>query len=72
MYNHHTATHHQEIDMTYKQYEPCEHRHGSGLMGTYVDHYSTPCPTCAEIEESSLLALLALLALCAGLPWLFG
>lgn len=62
---------------TYKQYEPCEHRHGSGLMGTYVDHYSTPCPVCAQLEESSVLGtavmwVLALLALYAGLTYLFG
>lgn len=33
-----------------RQYERCEHRRGSGLMGSKADHYGTPCPIC-EYEE---------------------
>ena len=39
-----------------RQFEPCEHRHGSGLMGTYVDHYSTPCPLCAAADTNTVNA----------------
>lgn len=55
--------------MTFKQYEPCEHRHSSGIMGVRVDYYDTPCPTCQALEASAsmgnrvvlLLVLLAIL-----------
>ena len=33
-----------------RQYEPCEHRRGSGVMGSKADHYGTACPIC-EYEE---------------------
>lgn len=35
------------------QYEPCEHRRGSGLMGSYRDYYDTPCDVCAKLDKQS-------------------
>ena len=35
-----------------KQYEPCEHRHGSGLMGVQApEYYDTPCKHCEAAED---------------------
>lgn len=39
------------------QYEPCEHRHGCGLVGSHRDSYDTPCPDCAADIESERRAL---------------
>lgn len=52
---------------TYKQYQPCEHRRGSAMLGTNVKFYTEPCPTCEELDASAnrgamVTALLVLLA----------
>lgn len=52
---------------TYKQYEPCDHRKGSVMLGTFREFYDTPCPTCVQLEASTkrgtrVAALLLLLA----------
>lgn len=52
---------------TYKQYETCEHRSGNLGMGAFRDHYTTPCPVCAQNAAdvkrgASVVALLVLLA----------
>jgi hypothetical protein len=56
------------------QYEPCEHRHGSGLMGVEApEYYDTPCQHCAEAERftSWLVAIVLVVAVLAavGIVW---
>lgn len=36
--------------MSAPKYEPCKHRHGSGLAGVHHEGYDTPCEHC-EAED---------------------
>ncbi len=55
-----------------KQYEPCEHRHGSGLMGVpEPDGYTTPCHHCEAADDFTAWAVgvVLFLAVVALLVW---
>ena len=49
--------------MSAPQYEPCEHRRGSGVMGTNVEYFDTPCPLCEAAEAYSRKASIVALVL---------
>jgi hypothetical protein len=55
-----------------KQYEPCEHRHGSGLMGVDApEYYDTPCEHCEEADKFLVRLIVCVLAIALLVAWRF-
>ena len=53
-----------------KQYEPCEHRRRSGLLGGDPDQpFDTPCPQCEKADRDAHIFIAVLVVVLALFGW---